>query len=41
MDKPLHHLARLAKSVGGVRQVTYAEASQLVPVVQTMLRGEE
>jgi hypothetical protein len=39
MDQPLHHLAGLARSLGGVRRVTYADATQLVPVVRAMLGG--
>jgi hypothetical protein len=39
MDRPLHRLAALADSVGGVRRATYAEASQLLPVVRDLLAG--
>jgi hypothetical protein len=39
MDRPLHRLAGLSRSVGGVRRVTYAEASQLLPVVRELLMG--
>jgi hypothetical protein len=39
MDRPLHRLAALARSVGGVRRVTYAEASELLPVVRKLLVG--
>jgi hypothetical protein len=38
MDRPLHRLAGIAASVGGVRRVTYAEAAQLRPVVRGLLR---
>lgn len=37
--RPLHELAGLARHVGGVRRVTYAEAAQLVPVVRGLLDG--
>ena len=39
MDRPLHRLAALARSVDGVRRVTYAEATQLMPVVRELLMG--
>jgi hypothetical protein len=39
MDRPLHRLAALARSVGGVRRVTYAEAAQLRPIVRELLTG--
>jgi hypothetical protein len=39
MDRPLHRLAGIAASVGGVRRVTYAEATQLLPVVRDLLEG--
>ncbi|WP_191907845.1 hypothetical protein [Nocardioides cynanchi] len=39
MERPLHRLAALAESVGGVRRVTYAEATQLLPVVRGLVSG--
>ena len=39
MDRPLHLLADLAHSVGGVRRATYAEAEQLRPLVRAILDG--
>jgi hypothetical protein len=40
MERPLHRLAALAHSVGGVRRVTYAEAAQLLPVVRGLVTGD-
>ncbi len=40
MERPLHRLAALADSVGGVRRVTYAEAAQLLPVVRGLVTGQ-
>jgi hypothetical protein len=40
MERPLHRLAALADSVGGVRRATYAEAAQLLPVVRGLVTGE-
>jgi hypothetical protein len=40
MERPLHRLAALADSVGGVRRVTYAEAAQLLPVVRGLVTGD-
>jgi hypothetical protein len=40
MERPLHRLAALADSVGGVRRATYAEAAQLLPIVRGLLTGE-
>jgi Cdc6-like AAA superfamily ATPase len=40
MERPLHRLADLAHQVGGVRRATYAEASQLRPVVRSLLDGD-
>ncbi len=37
MDRPLQRLAALARHVGGVRRVTYAESAQLAPVVRDLL----
>jgi hypothetical protein len=39
MDRPLHRLAGIARSVGGVRRVTYSEAVQLLPIVRELLTG--
>ncbi|MGI8523163.1 MAG: hypothetical protein ACR2K3_07610 [Nocardioides sp.] len=39
LDRPLHRLAELARAAGGVRRVTYAEAPDLVPVIDEPLRG--
>jgi hypothetical protein len=39
MEHPLQQLAALARLVGGVRRVTYAEAGQLRPVVASLLEG--
>jgi hypothetical protein len=39
MERPLHRLAALAESVGGVRRATYAEAAQLLPVVRDLVTG--
>jgi hypothetical protein len=36
---PLQRLAGLAKAVGGVRRVTYAEAADLTPIVRCLLDG--
>lgn len=40
MERPLHRLAELATSVGGVRRVTYAEAASLLPVVRSLIGAE-
>jgi hypothetical protein len=37
MDKPLQRMAALARRVGGVRRVTYAESADLAPVVRALL----
>jgi hypothetical protein len=39
MERPLHRMADLARRVGGVRRVTYAEAEQVRPVVRAVLDG--
>jgi hypothetical protein len=39
MERPLHRLAALADSVGGVRRATYAEAAQLLPIVRALVTG--
>jgi hypothetical protein len=39
MERPLHRLAELARQVGGVRRVTYAEAAQVRPCVRAILDG--
>ena len=39
LERPLHHLADLAHSVGGVHRATYAEAEQLRRVVRVLLDG--
>lgn len=41
MPRPLHLLADLAHSVGGVRRATYAEAEHLRPLVRSILDGAE
>jgi hypothetical protein len=40
MERPLHRLAGLALRVGGVHRVTYAEATQLRPIVRALLDGD-
>jgi hypothetical protein len=40
MERPLHRLAALADSVGGVRRATYAEAAQLLPIVRGLVTGD-
>lgn len=37
MDRPLQRLAALARHVGGVRRVTYAESAELAPIVRSLL----
>jgi hypothetical protein len=41
MERPLHRLAALADSVGGVRRATYAEAAQLLPIVRGLVTGDD
>jgi len=38
MERPLARLAGLAEHVGGVRQLSYAESAELLPVVSDLLR---
>ncbi len=37
LEQPLHRLAAVARAAGGVRKVTYAEATDLIPVVTALL----
>lgn len=39
MGRPLHRLAGLVEQVGGVRRVTYAESSHMLPIVRSLLAG--
>lgn len=39
LDRPLQRVVQLIESVGGVRRVTYSEASTLEPVVTGLLSG--
>jgi hypothetical protein len=39
LERPLHRLADLARAVGGVQRVTYAEAADVIPVVSRLLVG--
>lgn len=41
MERPLHRLADLALEVGGVQRARYAEATQLLPLVHSLLAGAD
>lgn len=39
-EKPLHRLAEIFESTGGVKRVTYAEAATLLPLIRVLLSEE-